>query len=141
MYTMNKHEIFYDNADGQGIIINSLNGSYYALNHLSATVFELLCNGHEPQTIAEELLKIKDCPESLFADIAAFAEALYEEKILLSSATAPREKINLPEAGFFDNFKISFEKFDDMQDLLLSDPVHEASPETGWPNLPSEKEQ
>ena len=141
MYTMNKHEIFYDNADGQGIIINSLNGSYYALNHLSATVFELLCNGYEPQTIAEELLKIKGCPENLFADVATFADALYAEKILLSSANAPIERINLSEEIFVDGFKISFERFDDMQDLLLSDPVHEASTETGWPNLPDIKEQ
>ncbi len=62
MYEMNKQEIFYDNADGQGIIINSLNGCYYSLNLISTGVFELLCAGYSPEAIAEALLGLKGCP-------------------------------------------------------------------------------
>lgn len=141
MYEMNKQEIFYDNADGQGIIINSLNGCYYSLNLVSTAVFELLCAGHSPEAIAEALLALKGCPENIGQETEAFARSLLEERILIPSALAPEEEIKLPAEVFQEGFKLSFTKFDDMQDLLLSDPVHEASPEMGWPNLRDEKEQ
>lgn len=140
MYEMNKQEIFYDNADGQGIIINSLNGCYYSLNLISTAVFEFLCAGNSPQTIAEALLVHKGCPENIRQEIETFARNLLEEEILTCSSLAPAGEIEMSAEVFQDGFKLSFTRFDDMQDLLLSDPVHEASPETGWPNLPEKKE-
>lgn len=140
MYEMNKQEIFYDNADGQGIIINSLNGCYYSLNLVSTAVFELLCAGHSPEAIAEALLALKGCPENIGQETEAFARSLLAEEILTLAALVPAGEIQLSEEIFREGFKLSFTKFDDMQDLLLSDPVHEASPEMGWPNLPEKKE-
>jgi hypothetical protein len=76
----------------------------------------------------------------MLQETEAFAQSLLQEEVLMPSARGSAGEIRLSAEIFKEGFMLSFIRFDDMQDLLLSDPVHEASPETGWPNLPEEKE-
>ncbi|MFT7393949.1 MAG: hypothetical protein ACI83Y_001624, partial [Candidatus Azotimanducaceae bacterium] len=66
--------------------------------------------------------------------VHAFAESLVAEKLLIrGDVDALREPIQLPaETASAAWVAPSFEKFTDMQDLLLFDPIHEVQP-SGWP--------
>jgi hypothetical protein len=62
------------------------------------------------------------------AEIARFIAELLSEGLLAESAR-PAKPNPMPVAAFAVP---SMQKFDDLQGLLLVDPIHEASP-AGWP--------
>ena len=54
MYSFNDKEMFYDVADGLGIVINITTGIYYALNNAGTAVFEQLKAGKFAEEPEEE---------------------------------------------------------------------------------------
>ena len=72
-------------------------------------------------------------PADARAVVAAFLDSLVTEGLLVaqSESATPPALLDLPgDAGPFT--VPGFEKFTDMQDLLLLDPIHDVD-ETGWP--------
>lgn len=136
MYKLNEQEIFYDVAEGQAIIINLLNGCYYSLNMLSSKVFEDIIAGYSAADIENAL---KEISERDF-NISAFVEKLVSENIILESDEENSGELKYNKEIFADGYNLELTKFDDMQDLLLSDPVHDADPNVGWPKIKGEEE-
>ena len=142
MYRLNEQEIFYDTTDGQAIIINSLNGCYYSMDVPSSSVFECLISGCPDGAITEALAGMPGCPEDIKCRLSTFIDQLMAESILLRREGVEKAicKCGLALDKIGPEFNFCFEKFTDMQDLLLSDPIHDASPEVGWPVMkPDEK--
>lgn len=135
MYKLNEQEIFYDVAEGQAIIINSLNGCYYSLNMISSKVFEDIINGYSIEQIANAL---ENCSAKNI-DLKSFIDQLLDEKIIIPDKNEYiKEDVKYTKDMFLDGVQLSLIKFDDMQDLLLSDPVHDADPNIGWPKIKEE---
>jgi hypothetical protein len=99
-----------DSVDGETIVINLENGSYYALSLEASQVWQRL----SAQFTEKKLWRGDD--ESIIA-------AFIEEGLMLGSVAG---------VGATD----AFTKFTDMEDLLLADPIHEVE-QTGWPSLSS----
>lgn len=136
MYKLNEQEIFYDVAEGQAIIINSLNGCYYSLNMLSSKVFEDIIAGYSAADIEKALKEISGRD----FNVSAFVEKLVSENIILESDEENSDELKYNNEIFADGYNLELTKFDDMQDLLLSDPVHDADPNVGWPKIKGEEE-
>lgn len=136
MYKLNEQEIFYDVAEGQAIIINSLNGCYYSLNAISSKVFEDIIAGYSKESIEAALL------EAAGREIAIgnFIDSLVSENIILVTDDKNDGTLIYGKDIFADGYSLDLAKFDDMQDLLLSDPVHDADPNIGWPKIKEEVE-
>ena len=69
-----------------------------------------------------------------------FVDILVKEGLLL---TEPAPEGHQPKSPIPQN-AIAFEapkitKYNDMQTLLMSDPIHDVDEQTGWPNLEGEK--
>lgn len=125
------HEVF----DEEVVVLDLESGSYYSLRGSAAWIFQAAVAGASSGAIAAAFTE-REQPEdaaNVRAALDAFLEALVSERLL-----APRPGVLATPAGFdlpgaagpFTPPR--FEKFTDMQDLLLLDPIHDVD-ETGWP--------
>lgn len=127
------HEVF---DDGEAAIINLKTGSYYSLNPVGADIWSLVEQGYSSGEIVENLVQRYD--GSLMAivnDVGALVAA-WQEEDLISPAVVTAPKAASPKtspAAKTPYVAPSFERFNDMQELLLLDPIHEVG-EAGWPH-------
>jgi hypothetical protein len=102
--------VIWDTLDEEGVAINTESGAYYALTTRASAILTAVTTG----------LENSDLPGT---------EALLREGLLVSVPIASDESSVEPAA-----FAELFEKFTDIADLLLSDPIHHVD-ERGWPVL------
>lgn len=108
-------------------------GSYYSLQGAASAAWGILAGGCSATELVARLREVcAGCPTSgLEQEAAAFLESLRMENLLVEGevdgiSAAPTRTAYGP---------LTFQKYTDMQDLLLADPIHEVA-EAGWPVLP-----
>ena len=131
------HEGFDDN---EVVIINLDSGSYYSLDKIGAEIWMLIESGASIGEIIECINCSYESGElNIENSVSRFVEELREENLIVPDTEKTDGK---PAAGENTKSKaggarLSFQepvlqKYTDMQDLLLLDPIHEVD-ETGWP--------
>jgi hypothetical protein len=70
---------------------------------------------------------------SVIVDFTSFIERLMEEQLIKAGNGDPKDWPLSKERQSEPYLKPSFEKYSDMQEMLLLDPIHEVS-EVGWPH-------
>ncbi|MDR0812330.1 MAG: PqqD family protein [Paludibacter sp.] len=132
MYSLNKRKMFCDITDDFTVVINSETGIYYGINGFGSAVFQWIVKGASVQDILVELNKISGIPADIEQRLTAFVQDLREKEIIVEAATIKNE-IKINEAAAIDNeFTFDVSTFDDAQELLLSDPIHDVAQDTGW---------
>jgi len=136
------HEIF---DDHEAAIINLTSGNYYSLDPVGAFVWSHIDSGAAVGEIVQEVLAHYEGEAAeVSRALAKFIEALQaEELITIASDHAGEAKgPAITGGGNGNDAKTAFtapllERYNDMQELLLLDPIHEVD-ETGWPNRKQE---
>lgn len=131
-YTLNEEKMFVDITDGIAIVINSETGIYYGMNALGTNVFENVAKGVAVEKIAAALKAIAGAPQDMEARLSAFVDALKEKEIVIESADSS-EAVNIDaNVAKEDEFVLLVDEYNDAQEMLLADPIHEVKEETGW---------
>jgi len=132
-YKINEEKMFADINDGVAIIINGETGIYYGMNGFGTTIFENIVNGASTQSILAELKQMPNIPLNIEDNFNAFMEAIIEKGLVIPSdeISEIEVKIDLTTACE-DEFAISVSEYNDAQELLLADPIHEVKEESGW---------
>jgi hypothetical protein len=131
-YTLNEEKMFSDIADGIAIVINSETGIYYGMNNFGTTVFENLLNGVSTEAILEAVKNITGAPEDIGEKLNDFTAILLKNGILVKGAGANAAAALNVEAAAANNFSLEVREYNDAQELLLADPIHEVKEDTGW---------
>lgn len=132
-YALNESKMFSDIADGIAIIINSETGIYYGMNGLGTVVFDSLMSGAPDEAVLDALKALPDAPEDMDARLAGFVDKLKEFEIVLPGGDAAAVEVSIdPEAARADEFLLMVEEYNDAQELLLADPIHEVKEDAGW---------
>ena len=136
-YRVNHPQVINEMIDSEAIIINLVSGSYYTLDSLGGEVWELLEKSPSVEDIVTQLSFRYDASDDV---IRSAVENLLEE--------LSREQLVAPDDGSGAASSLPsrsrsaqrlpfraprLEKFTDMQDLILLDPVHEVD-SRGWPH-------
>jgi len=120
------HEII----DGEAIIIDFDTGNYYSLNGIAADIWQWVASGASRQQIIDAFREIQ--PDQI-QGLDAFFDQLVKEQILeKSEGNSETNPLAVVPTGEIPFHLPALEKYNDMQALLLSDPIHEVD-ETGWP--------
>ena len=127
-YQLNEIKMFADITDGIAIIINSETGIYYGMNAFGTQVYENLANGVSTDKIWETI-KDYGVDEDNYN---AFINALIEKEILLSAPNSNQEVNMDKNIAQNDGFELVLKEYNDAQELLLADPIHEVKEEEGW---------
>ena len=113
-------------------MINLATGSYYSLDTVGAQIWTLLEESRPVDQIVAELGRLYDASEpDIRSAVDQLLEQLTLEQLVTSPATLPAVEPTVRQP--FSAPKL--EKFTDMQDLILLDPVHEVG-SRGWPHTP-----
>ena len=127
-YQLNESKMFADITDGIAIIINSETGIYYGMNAFGTQVYENLANGVSSESLWAKLSALGTDE----ANYKTFINAMLENGILIPASASESEVSIDGEVAKSDNFALELKEYNDAQELLLADPIHEVKENEGW---------
>jgi hypothetical protein len=137
-YRVASPQAIHETIDGEVVAINLSTGAYYSLRHTGAEAWALLGSGMSVAAASRTMARRYDVgPEGVEEALSSLADRLRQEGLLApvpddgDGAAGPDLDPLPPGATFVPPV---LEKFDDMQDLILLDPVHEVDEGKGWPH-------
>ena len=132
-YILNESKMFSDIADGIAIVINSETGIYYGMNGFATVIFENLLSGASTEAVLASLKALPDAPNDMEERLNAFVERLKGFDIVLDGGNGSTAVVTIdPATAVEDEFVLMVEEYNDAQELLLADPIHEVKEESGW---------
>ena len=93
---------------------------------------DALLAGAAVSKVLEALQALEGCPEDMEEKLTAFVQALLEKEILTAGETTDAG-CAIDAGALTDGFALTVDAFDEVQDLILADPIHDVDVERGWP--------
>lgn len=135
-FRINSPSVAAEVIGGEAVMINLDTGSYYGTDRVGGVICEWIGNGFSVGEILRLLAERYDGPaDEVESATCRFLRDLAAEGLIAPADTAaPAPAAAAPLPGAREPFTApTIERFDDMKDLLLSDPIHDVD-ESGWPN-------
>ncbi len=135
-FRINSPSIVNETIDGEVVMINLDTGSYYSADKAGAVIWTWI---NEGRSVGEILSLLGERYDSAPAEIAsathAFIQSLAAESLIVPTAQTPAARAPMPTPSRSPFVAPTLEKYDDMKDLLLADPIHDVDA-SGWPHRP-----
>jgi hypothetical protein len=137
--TANAPRVSAEAFDNEVMIVNLETGNYYSLTGVGATVWQLIEQGCTQSTLCENVqAAYGGDPAAIRAALSAFTDELRDEKLVVDQpGEPPSTALAEPLTAAAEFTPPVLEKYTDMQDLLLIDPIHEVNDAHGWPKMKS----
>jgi hypothetical protein len=141
---INTPKVVHETIEGETVILNLDSGNYYSLEGLSGDIWSLLERDASAGEIIDWICRLYEGDKREMEDaISDFINNLLKEGLISSapeSSTKPdlepriSARVSLSSNVARTSFKRPvLNKYEDMQDLLLLDPIHEVTEDAGWP--------
>ncbi len=132
-YQLNEAKMFADVTDGTAIVIDSTTGIYYGMNGFGTNIYECLQAGSNTSDILAAVKTLPGVPQDFDSVFESFINTLagYEIIVPKEEASAALPVID-PEVAKADAFLPECTAYQDVQELLYADPIHEVDAEEGW---------
>ena len=118
--------------DGEAVLVHLETGCYYALNAAGTAVWELVRDGRSPAEVQDLVAAARGADDAETA--RAFVETLSSERLLIAdpAGESADDAPPLDSRPWADS--PTLQRFDDLQDLLQVDPIHDVQlGADGWP--------
>ena len=133
-YRINSPKVIHQIFDTEVVIVNLESGNYYSVGGSGIDIWRFLDAGKSREEIAKAFAA---SPENA-AKVESFLDEIEREQLVVAAPDNPAAREVASPKSFVAP---TIEKFTDMRDLLLLDPIHELD-ESGWPkNLPPVSDQ
>jgi hypothetical protein len=138
---VNTPHVIHETIDGEVVVINLASGNYYSMKGAGADVWDVIQSspGAEPSAVAAAVAgRFDQTGDTVEPEIAAFLERLREEELVTIVDDGAVGAVAASNGASSGNGVKPFEpplleKYADLQDLILLDPVHDVS-DAGWPH-------
>lgn len=134
-FRLNEPSVVHETIDGEAVIINLESGTYYSLNRAGAELWEGLAAGAS----VDDLLaffgeRYEASPAAIAQEVTRLLDELQLEQLIVpDEQTGSSTPMLQLEGAAKQPFELGrLEKFSDVTELLLLDPVHDVD-EPGWP--------
>lgn len=117
--------VIFEESDGDIVLVDLRSGKYYRLEGPSSAFFSLIVSGQSLDHVASRC----NSPDLARDELGSITRDLLERQLIRS-----RSAIDTPEIAPWDFTDFTLEVFEDLQEILKLDPIHESDPESGWPN-------
>ena len=143
-YKINKANVVSEKFDDEVVIINLDSGNYYSLEGVGFNIWSIIENGASLDKIIDWVMSQYDSsnPEEINKLVSQFVAELCEEDLITPDKTLENKDLKISDnqnerktiSGnpLSTLGKIVLQKYTDMQDFLLVDPIHEVE-YTDWP--------
>jgi hypothetical protein len=145
-YRVNRPRFVDETVDGEALVMDMVKGNYYSCVGASAYAWNALVAGMSPAELAPLIAERYGVSAADAAgDVDRFVATLVDEEMLHpvdappdAPSESPVDRAALDAAvppGEYGG--LTLERFTDLADLILLDPVHDVS-EVGWPHTTPE---
>ena len=136
-FHIKRPDIVHETIEGETVIVNLENGVYYSLRYSGVDVWNLIETGANYDEIIEMIIQhFEGNPDVIKKSVKDLLRILQKEG-LVEVSTKKRSVTDSPQSIDHTEKKPFtspvLEKYSDLQNLLLLDPIHEVD-EEGWPN-------
>jgi hypothetical protein len=143
-YRANEPRVIHQTIEGETVIIHLERGLYYSLDETGAQIWQGLAAGQSATEISDWLAARFPSQGAEVGDaVLSLVDRLRAEELIVAADGPDRVGAGLDGHGVPDADPMEtaagamfrpprLERFDDLQDLLLLDPIH-AVDESGWP--------
>jgi hypothetical protein len=139
-WSINAPTVVSETVEGETIVVNLASGAYYSLLGAAARIWSGLITTGRLEDAVHTLAQTYAAPaETLAQDAASFLQELIKEQLLVpageqhSLVNALPASVAQAQGEWVAYVPPVMEKFDDMQEMLVLDPIHEVSA-AGWPH-------
>jgi len=137
-FRVNAPDVILENFGDEVVIVNLGNGNYYSVDNVGAEVWALLEKGMPVTGVVADLVNRYSGDRAEIENaLARFLADLQSDSLIvpLEGDGPPMESKGEAESAVKQPFTAPvLNKYTDMQELLLLDPIHEVD-ETGWPTM------
>jgi hypothetical protein len=131
-FAVDDREVIHENLEGEAVLVHLGTGHYHSLRGAASVIWDLAVEGRSSSAIVAAMQHRFEGDQDRIAH-----ETLKVLDDLVSRGLANRSSAKATDVPPWDGPRIPFEapsieSFEDMQDLLLLDPIHETG-EEGWP--------
>ncbi len=131
-YRLNDKKMFADITDGIAIVINSETGIYYRMNAFATEVYQQIAKVISTDKILTKIKNIAGMPTSVDSNYEQFIKMLLEKEIIVPSQESDEQIILSDDVAKESDYALELKEYNDAQELLLADPIHEVKEEEGW---------
>jgi len=140
-FQINRPTVVFETIDKEVIIIEFDSGNYYSLDKAGADIWNFIDKGESPDDIIEKLIRLyKGNRQDMEIAVHQLIDELEKENLIVTKKIGNSgNSSNISEQFETDLetplpvFEVpTLQKYSDMQELLLLDPIHEVD-EKGWP--------
>jgi Coenzyme PQQ synthesis protein D (PqqD) len=124
-----------DDFDSEVVVLNIASGIYFSLRDLAGAVWRDLASGHLPSDLVAEIGAVDAQLRSRTREFIAQIEQhglMRPREIGGTHPEGTAESVALARSG---NRRLLLETYEDMKDLILADPIHDADEQVGWPAM------
>lgn len=137
VFELDRNRMILEQFEEETVLVNIESGYYYSLSPTGSEILELLEEGCSAEELAAVLFGDSENLDRSQA-VERFVEQLAAENIIVArgSERASSNGFHRGSARYGSGAKYeppTLERFDDVRDLLLIDPVHQVDREFGWP--------
>jgi hypothetical protein len=141
-YRVNAPKVLYEPFEDETVLINLDSGNYYSFSGSGALIWDCLVRGDSVGSVIENLQERFGGRDGIAPAVQDFVSELVEENLIVEESSGAGKAVRQAKTEIFtlaQFAKPTLQKYTDMQDLLLLDPIHEVD-EMGWPHaLPPER--
>ena len=122
-----------DEFDGEVVILHMATGVYYCLQGLGAAFWRDLMAGHALSDLIKAVASIDSALEGAVTTLGQ--DLIAAELLRPTTVNMPETAPSVLAAYAAGDRHLGLDSYDDMSDLVLSDPIHDVDEEIGWPVL------
>lgn len=147
-FRINTPTVAHQHIDGEAVLIHFDSGCYYSTDKLGAEILALLDGSNDLAAVVDCVAKRRGLAGAAVHDtVVRFVNELFDEELIAAAPatqTGQRQASTAVEpgttAGTASIERPVLEKYTDLQDLLLLDPIHDTD-EAGWPALQPDRSE
>jgi hypothetical protein len=133
-FQVNTPHVIFENIEGELVLIHMARGSYYSTDEIGAQLWDLIVAGHPVEEMKEWIgASYQGDATEIARGIGDFLQELTREELIVpatSSTNGRPHPAAVTERAPFQPPVLN--KYRDMEDMLMLDPIHEVE-EAGWP--------
>jgi coenzyme PQQ synthesis protein D (PqqD) len=135
-FRVNTPDVVHEVIEGEAVIVNLSNGVYYSVDRSGADIWELIEARTPAPAIVDALADRYACSrEDIQTGVDHFLSQLQAESLIVpdgDQAIGPSPLTAATPDGYRPRFETpTLQRYTDMEDLLLLDPIHDVD-EQGW---------
>jgi hypothetical protein len=135
--TLNSPGVVCDVVADEVVFVHLESGAYYSTEGAGAAIWQLLAEGRTvEETVRAIGTRYSGDPVEIERSVHAFVDQLLAESLVRADGDGPTASCSAAEDPAPDRPPfpgVVFQKYVDLEELLLLDPIHEVD-ESGWPH-------